>query len=269
MHTKPQMKLWDPFSHTFQSRGPLLVLFSEIQGQIFGPRQKCCDKCHYFCKIYNFVEQNFLQDQQFGQKFQKVNLNTVAKCRKVLLMGAWIPKYGLNQKKFACIFYSNLSEKNLGQAFFHQSNILGSISPFIALQPTKLKFWRFSRHFLTIQAKLLVLDKNVVELSPIIFARSTTLQNKILMQDQQFGQKFQKVISITVAKCQKVSPRGAYSPKYGLNQKNFVCIFFPHTLLKKNWDKHFFIRTIFWDLLVFSQLCDQRNSNFGLFRDIF
>ena len=172
---------------------------------------------------------------------------------KSITEGGLQPKIWVESKKFCLHFFSShLTEKKLGQAFFHQNNILGSISLFIALRPTKLKFWPFSRHFLTLQAKLQVLDKNVVELSPIIFERSTTLQNKILMQDEWFGQKFQIVIFKTVAKCRKVSLTGAYSPKYGLNQKKIVCTFFLYTLLKKSQDKHFFIRAIFWDLLALS-----------------
>ena len=147
-------------------------------------------------------------------------------------------------------FFSVRSEeKKCPQKIFDTTHSLGCGPPLVILFGAKVQF---SRHYLQFQAKLQVLDKNVVELSLIIFARSTTLQNKFLMQDQQFGQKFQIVIFKTVAKCRKVSLTGAYSPKYGFIQKNFVCTFFPYTLLKKSQDKHFFIRAIFWDLLVLS-----------------
>ena len=54
----------------------------------------------------------------------------------------------------------------------------------------------------------------------------------------------------TVTKYWKVSLRGSHSPKYGLNKKTFVCIFIPENFLKKSYDKHFFIRTIFWKFSV-------------------
>ena len=64
------------------------------------------------------------------------------------------------------------------QKIFDITNSLGCGTPLVILFGAEVQF---PRHFLTLRAKLLVLDKNVVERSPIIFARSTTLQNKILM----------------------------------------------------------------------------------------
>ena len=42
---------------------------------------------------------------------------------------------------------------------------------------------------------------------------------------------------------QKVSLKGSHSLNSGLNQKSFVCISFPQAPLKKNYKKHFYIRT--------------------------
>ena len=65
---------------------------------------------------------------------------------KSITDGGLQPKIWVESKKICLHFFSlHLTEKKLGQAFFHQSNILGSIGPFITSHPPKLKF----RHFFT------------------------------------------------------------------------------------------------------------------------
>ena len=64
------------------------------------------------------------------------------------------------------------------QKIFDITNSLGCGTPLVILFGAEVQF---SGHFWKLEAKLLVLDKNVVPLSSIIFARSTTLQNKIFM----------------------------------------------------------------------------------------
>ena len=63
--------------------------------------------------------------------------------------------------------------------FFDITNSLGDGTPLVILFGAEVQF---SGHFWKLEAKLLVLDKNVVPISSIIFARSTTLHNKIFIE---------------------------------------------------------------------------------------
>ena len=64
---------------------------------------------------------------------------------KSITDGGLQPKIWVESKKICLHFFSlHLTEKKLGQAFFHQSNILGSIGPFITSHPRNSNFGIFS-----------------------------------------------------------------------------------------------------------------------------
>ena len=118
----PKFRLCDPFcSDTFRCKSAIFSTLSMITG--LGQKYYST-KFHYFCKIYNFAEENFNVGTIFCAKIQKNHLGTVAKCWKVSLMQALSPKYELNKKKKFCIFFLTTYWKKLG----HQNNYLGVYS---------------------------------------------------------------------------------------------------------------------------------------------
>ena len=89
-------------------------------------------------------------------------------------------------------------------------------------------------------------------------------KTKFLCRINSLARKSKKSLLETVAKCRKVSLTGSYSPKYGLNQKTFVCIFIPETFLKKKLWQTFFHQNNILEVFSTFVTLELRNINFGL-----
>ena len=145
--------------------------------------------------------------------------------------------------KNACpnFFSVRSEEKKCPQKILDTTHSLGCGTPLVILFGAKDQF---SRH---LQAKLLVLDKNVILPCSIICARSTTL-NFIVGSKvwQEIPKSHLKKLSWKAKKYHLWNPSARKRIKRSI--KNFVRIF---SLLptEKKIDKHLFIRTIFWKLL--------------------
>ena len=121
------------------------------------------------------------------------------------------------------------------QKVFENAHSLGCRTTLDFLEP-KSNYQNI--YFFKLQAKLLILNQNYVMLSSIIFARSRTLNKKILMSGQQFGRKLQKVILRNCRKIQKSITNGVLQPELKI-ESQYICFFF---FLYLTEEKHFFIK---------------------------
>ena len=99
----------------------------------------------FFCKIYNFAEQNFNVGSIVWPEIPKSHFKNCREMLKSITDGGLQPKIWVESKKFCLHFFSlHLTEKKLGQAFFHQNTILRVSSYFITSHPRNSNFGIFS-----------------------------------------------------------------------------------------------------------------------------
>ena len=123
-----------------------------------------------FCKVVDLAKIMELSWTTFLSKTNSLASN-YQKCRKnwtsapkSITKGVPQPKLWVISKIFWVHFFTlNPTEKKLGQAFFHQSNILGVVSRFRHLGPAKLKFWPFSPKKLHFLQKTTHFSKKILE----------------------------------------------------------------------------------------------------------